>query len=264
MLVIGERINGMFEDVKAAVRDQNKSIIQDLAKRQLECGANVLDINVGTAARDREAAMKWLVEVVQEVTDAPLALDNPKPAVIKSVIGSCSNKVFINSTDGSEAKMGELFPLAAEHNASIIALTMNEEGVPPTADKRVEIAATIFMAAMEHGITNEDLYIDSIILPCNVPGKTVSLEVLEAIRQIQFLSDPPPHTVLGLSNVSQSTQERPLINRTYLVMVIAAGLDAAILDPMDTELVDAMITAEMLMGRSLYCDSFLKAYRERQ
>ena len=263
MLIIGERINGMFEDVKAAVRNQDKGVIQDLAKRQLEGGADILDINVGTASRDREGAMKWLVETVQEVTDAPLALDNPKPAVIKAVIGMCASKVFINSTDGSQAKMAELFPLVAEHNASIIALTMDEDGVPPTADKRVEIAATIVMAAQEHGIANDDLYIDAIILPCNIPGATVSLEVLEALRQIQFLSDPPPHTMLGLSNVSQSTTERPLINRTYLVMAIAAGLDAAILDPMDTELVDAMITAEMLMGRTLYCDSFLKAYRER-
>jgi 5-methyltetrahydrofolate corrinoid/iron sulfur protein methyltransferase len=113
---------------------------------------------------------------------------------------------------------------------------------------------------MEHGLDPGNLMVDAVILPANVAQPT-AVQVLEAIRSVKLLSDPPPKTVLGLSNVSQGTTQRPLINRTYLVMALACGLDAAILDVFDTEMMDAMITTELLLNRAVYCDDFLRAYR---
>jgi 5-methyltetrahydrofolate corrinoid/iron sulfur protein methyltransferase len=108
----------------------------------------------------------------------------------------------------------------------------------------------------------EDLFIDAVILPVNV-GQPHAKEVLETIKQVKILCDPPPKTVLGLSNVSQGTVNRPLINRTYLTMAVAAGLDAAIVDPMDKDLMDEMITAELLMEKAIYCDSYIDAYKKK-
>jgi 5-methyltetrahydrofolate corrinoid/iron sulfur protein methyltransferase len=127
----------------------------------------------------------------------------------------------------------------------------------------MEIAMRIIEKAMLNGVDLPRVYIDPVIIPCNVPDAGHHPgEVLETIRQVKLISDPPPKTTLGLSNVSQGTSERHLINRIYLVMCLAAGLDSAIVDPLDTELMDAVITAELLMNRSVYCDDFLRAHRK--
>lgn len=260
MLVIGERINGMFKDVKKAIQEKDKSVIQNLARAQRDAGADVLDVNVGPASPDQVGSMKWLIETIQEVVDIPLALDSSKPNVIRDAIDMCKKPPFINSTTAQKEKIDILLPLAIEKDASLIGLTMDEKGVPRDADTRTEIAATIITEATEKGFPMERLYLDPIILPCNVAQPQAS-HVLEAIKQIKILSTPPCKTVLGLSNVSQGTPHRSLINRIYLVMAITAGLDAAIIDPMDRELVEASITAELLLNKTIYCDSFLDAYR---
>lgn len=258
MLIIGERINGMFQDVKKAIQTKDKNIIQNLAKQQVKAGSQVLDVNVGPASSDAVAAMKWLVEVIQEVVDVPLALDSSRPQVIKETIGLCKKPAFINSTTAQKEKLDVLLSLAVEKGASLIALTMDEKGIPRDADSRSEMAVRIITEAAGKGLPMERLYLDPIILPCNV-AQPQAPQVLEAIKQIKILSSPPPRVVLGLSNVSQGTLFRPLINRTYLVMAIASGLDAAIADPMDKELMEAVITAELLLNKTIYCDSFLEA-----
>jgi len=260
MYVIGERINGMFNDVKAGIRDKDAGVIKDLAKRQVDGGANAIDINVGPASAEPAETIKWLVEAVQEVTDVPIVLDSSNPKVIESGMAVCERPVIINSTTGQDEKIDQLMPLAVEHNADIIGLTMDDRGVPGDAERRAEIALNILAKAMEYGLSPDRLFIDPIILPCNVAQPQAG-HVLETIRNLKLMSDPPPRSVLGLSNVSQGTKERNLINRVYAVMAVAAGLDAAILDPMDSDLMDAVITAELLLNKHIYCDSFLQAYR---
>jgi 5-methyltetrahydrofolate corrinoid/iron sulfur protein methyltransferase len=137
---------------------------------------------------------------------------------------------------------------------------MDARGVPQDTDRRVEIAGMIVMTAMEVGYPVEKLFIDPIIQPVKFAQTQVNF-VLESISQILLLCDPAPHFVVGLSNVSQGTTERELINRTCLVMCMAIGLDAAIMDPFDKEMMDAMITAELLLNKQIYSDSFLAAYR---
>lgn len=262
MIIIGERINGMFKLVKQAIQEKDAEIIQTLAKRQLSEGANMLDINVGTAAADPVDAMRWLVQVVREVTDAPLSIDSPNHETMKAGLEACSGAKMINSTTGEEGMLRRLLGLAKEHNASIVALCIDENGVPVDVDGRLAIAMKVLATAMEFDFPITDLYIDPIILPVKAEQKGPGI-VLESIRQLGMLSDPAPHLLIGLSNLSQGAEERKLINRIFLTMAIGAGLDAAILDPLDTELVDSLITAEMLMNRAIYSDSFLKAYRQK-
>jgi len=260
MIVIGERINGMFTDVKSAIRKKNKEVVQKLALDQIEAGANILDVNVGTASKNPGRAMAWLVKTIEEVTDTQIALDSTRLEVIKAGLEAVSNPPLINSTQGDPERLAEYLPLALENDASMIALTMDARGVPQDTDRRVEIAGMIIMTAMEMGYPVEKLFIDPIIQPVKFAQTQVNF-VLEAISQISLLSDPAPHFVVGLSNVSQGTNDRELINRICLVMCIAMGLDAAIMDPFDTEMMDAMITAELLLNKQIYSDSFLAAYR---
>ena len=261
MYVIGERINGMFTDVKKAIQTQDPGPVQELARRQVAAGANALDINVGPASADKLGAMKWLVQTARAAVSVPLCIDTPNPEVMRAGLEATGGNCLINSTTGEDEKMAQLMPLAAEFGCPIIGLTIDTAGVPRDANGRMEIALRLVAAAMEYGVSPADLYIDPVILPVNalqqVPG-----EVLQAIGMCKALCDPPPKTILGLSNVSQGALYRELINRTYMVMALANGLDAAICDPLDSELMDAMITTEILMNRSVYCDDFLKAYRK--
>jgi len=260
MYAIGERINGMFKSVKEAIQTENPEAIQELAKKQLAAGANCLDVNVGPAAADAVTAMGWLVKVIREVTDAPLAIDTTKPDVMRKGLELAGPGSVINSTKGQQDQLDIFVPMAVEYDATLIALMIDENGIPRDANGRAEIALRVVAAAMEQGLEPQRLMIDAVILPVNVTQPTPS-HVLETIRNVKVLSDPPPKTVLGLSNVSQSTQLRELLNRTYLVMALAAGLDAAIVDVLDTELMDAMIASEVLLNRAVYADDFLKAYR---
>lgn len=264
MIIIGERINGMFRDVRSAIKNKDPKPIQELAKKQTECGAHYLDVNVGPAAPSKEQpdVMGWMIDAIQEVVDTPLALDNPKFDTIKVNIDRCKKPPLINSTKCG-AMLQDYIGLAVEKKSGLIALTMDESGVPNDTDGRVMHAATAVQAAMDGGLPMSDLFVDPIILPVNVDEKLPS-QVLQAIEQIGLLSAEKPHIVLGLSNVSQGTKERRLINRIYLALAVSRGLDAAIIDPMDEDLVNAAITAELLMGQHIYCDSFLSAYRARE
>jgi len=263
MLLIGERINGMYKDVAAAIKEHKKDVIKDLARQQAENGAAAIDVNVGPASADPMKDMEWLIECVSEATDARICIDTTKAKVMEHALSLCKrSRPIVNSTSGEKEKLDTLMAMAKKYNASIIGLTMTKSGVPQDAQSRVEIATQIVMAAQEHGIEMEDLFIDGVILPVNV-AQPHAKEVLETIKQVKMLCDPPPMTVLGLSNVSQGSLYRPLLNRTYLVMAITAGLDAAILDVLDKEQVDALSSAEVLLGKSIYCDSYLDAYRKK-
>ncbi|MBU1932768.1 MAG: dihydropteroate synthase [Candidatus Omnitrophica bacterium] len=265
MFVIGERINGMFKDVAEAVKKKDKEVIQSLAKKQVASGANALDVNVGPSSDNPKEVMEWLVKtIIEAVGDVPLAIDTTKKDVMEAGLSLCRRKPIINSVNANEDKMKPLFALAKKYKASVIGLTTDKSGIPKDSEGRLELAMKIIASAMEHGIDTSDIYIDTVILPVNVAQAHVK-EVLKTIRELKVLADPAPKTILGLSNVSQGSQAhlKPLINRTFLAMAIASGLDAAIMDANDKDLLDTAITAELLMERQLYCDSFLDAYRKK-
>ncbi len=267
MILIGERINGMFTDVKQAIADKDKKVIQNLAAKQTACGATYLDVNVGTAAADQEGTMQWLVETIQETCDTPLSLDSQKPDVIAAglKVVDPGRGLILNSTPlnkkSDEEVLDKYIDMAeqAGPRASIIALTMDKNGVPQDTDTRVAIAAEIVSKAMEKGFNAERIFIDPIVLPVKVPNaQSQPGIILSAMDQISFLSDPPPHMTVGLSNLSQGASERSLINRIFLAMAVCHGLDSAIVDVLDEKLMNVVATAEMLMNQQIYPDSVLK------
>ncbi len=269
MILIGERINGMFTNVKNAIANKDAKVVQELAVKQTEAGAAYLDVNVGTAAADQEGTMQWLVETIQEVCSTPLSLDSQKPAVIAAGLKmiNAENGVILNSTPLNKKSDEEVFDKyvdmaeSAGPKASIIALTMDKNGVPQDIDTRVAIAADIVSKAMDRGFDTQRLFIDTIVLPVKVPDAQAQPgNILTAMDQIRYLSDPAPHLTVGLSNLSQGATERSLINRIFLTMAISRGLDSAIVDVFDQPLMNAVATAEMLMNRQIYSDSFLKVY----
>lgn len=265
MYVIGERINGMFQAIGDAITAKDKKPVQEMAERQLAAGADALDINVGTRVpkAERAAAMQWLVEAVRDVTTAPLSIDTPSIDTMRDGLAKASAKgrAIINSTTGQADKLDKFMKLAHEFNAGIVGLSIDENGVASTPEAKLEIGMRTLASAAENGVSPDDVYLDPIILPLNCAQAAPGI-VLQTIAQFKMLSDPAPHVVIGLSNLSQGASERSLINRTFLVMAIAAGLDASIHDPLDEELTNGMITAELLLNKTIYSDSYLAAYRK--
>ena len=266
MFVIGERINGMFTAIGDAIPAKDPKPVREIAERQIAAGANALDINVGTRVpkAERPAVMKWLVDTTREVTDICLAIDTPSLDVMRVGLEAACRKGpgMINSTTGQADKLGAFMKLAKEFNARVIGLAIDENGVASTAEAKVEIGMRELAAAMDAGIPADEVYLDPITLPLNCAQDAPGI-MLETIRQFKLLSDPAPHVVIGLSNLSQGATERGLINRSFLVMAIQAGLDASIHDPLDEELMNAMITAEVLLNKMIFSDSYLKAYRQK-
>jgi 5-methyltetrahydrofolate corrinoid/iron sulfur protein methyltransferase len=261
MIIIGERINGLFKKVREAIQKKDAAFIRDLAARQVKAGAAILDINVGTASADPESDMVWLVNAVQAEVSVPLSIDSARHEPLEAGLAVVKGKRVLNSTTGKETDLAALLPLAKKFNASVIGLTIDEDGVPSTVDKRVEIAMKILAAAMEAGISADELYIDPITLPVNC-AQDQPERVFAALTQFRTLSDPPPHTTIGLSNISQRLKEHQLLNRTFLIMCMAHGLDSAIVDPLDEELMRAATTADLLMNKFIYADSYLEASRK--
>jgi len=258
MILIGERINGLWRDIRTAIQNRDPRPIQEWARKQAQAGAHFLDVNTGPAVDEPEKVMGWLVETVQEVVDLPISIDSAKIAAIEAGLKAHKKgQPIINSTTGEPKQMEQIFTLAREYGAAVIGLAMNEKGVPKDANDRVAIALEIVATADAMGIPMSDLYIDPLVLPVSV-AQDHGPEVLETIRQVKLLADPAPKTIIGLSNVSQKAKHRKLINRTFLVMAMAHGLDAAIVDVNDQQLLDAVATARILLNQEVYADSYLE------
>jgi 5-methyltetrahydrofolate corrinoid/iron sulfur protein methyltransferase len=262
VIIIGELINGMYKDVARAIANREADIIQHLALEQVKEGASALDVNLGPYSKDPIKEIRWLVEAIQAVVDVPLSLDSTKAGIIEEGLKLARKRAIINSTSADADRMDIIFSLAKKYNSQVIGLTMDKSGVPHGKKERLELASVIVAKAIEYGINAEDLYLDPILLPINV-AQAQAAEVLESIREIRLLCNPAPQTIFGLSNLSQGIGSRSLINRTFLTMAVASGLTSVILDPLDRKLMDALITAELLLNKNIYCESFLGAYRKK-
>ncbi|MBE3032183.1 MAG: dihydropteroate synthase [Actinobacteria bacterium] len=237
MLIIGENIHIIAPPVKAAIDARDAKAIQAMALRQVEAGAGILDLNIGPQKKQGHEVMPWIVEAVQEVVDVPLSLDTTNLAAMEAGLKVCKQQAMLNSASADPARLDSVMQLAAKYGARVIALTMGVDGIPTTADGRAGIAMeTLLPAAEAAGVPVQDVFLDPLVLTvtCN---QDVARESVEAIRMFKMMADPPPTTVVGLSNISNGCppESRPLINRTLLVMLLGAGLDSAIADPFDAE-----------------------------
>jgi len=262
MLVIGERINGMFAEVRRAIESRDAATIQRIARMQLDAGAHALDVCVGTAAGDAGDSMEWLVSVIRQITDRPLCIDTTRPEVMERGVRAAGAGAIINSAKAEPAALSVYLPLAQRFSARLIVLCIGAQGIPRDAAGRVELAALAVTAALESGFDTRNLFMDPVVMPVNVAQQQLP-EILDTIRQIRLIADPAPRTVIGLSNVSQGARQRPLLNRVFLALALEAGLDAAIMDAADRELMNTAAAAEVLLNHQLYCEDFLGADRMR-
>ena len=243
---IGERIQIINKNVRAAVEGRDKAFIQDLAKKQVESGAKMLDLNIGPQKKAGPEVMDWLVNTVQEVVDVPLSLDTTNAEAIEAGLKLCKQKPIINSTNADPARMGILFPLAAKFGANIITLTLRATGLPVSADARVGILMEDLLPAAEQaGLNMQNIYVDPLAMTVNGTQEHAP-EVVNATLVTKQMMEPPLHMTCGLSNVSNGAPEdvRLVLNRVYLVMLMGAGMDSAILDPFDKKLMETITLLE--------------------
>lgn len=240
MRIIGENIHILSPKVKEAVANRDARFFQELAVRQVEAGAWAVDLNIGPQKKAGHEILPWLAETIQQVVDVPLSLDTTNLGAIEAALEGVNFKAqpFINSTSGEPERLQKVPLVAAKYGARLVGLTMEAEGIPVSADARVNIALEkLLPRADEVGIPITDMYIDPLVLTVSGCQQYVP-ECVEAVRILQVAGDPPPGVVVGLSNVSNAVpnEMRPLINRVYCVMLLGAGLECAIADPLDKDL----------------------------
>jgi 5-methyltetrahydrofolate corrinoid/iron sulfur protein methyltransferase len=236
MILIGESINIMSKTLGPAMKERNPKPVQEMARAQVEGGADYLDLNIGPARKAGDELMEWVVNVVQEVTDKPLALDTTNPVAMEAGLKVHKGKALINSI--SLVRMEEELPLVKKYDANFVGLLWGREGMPRDADERAMIASELMATTSETGIPVENIWFDPIVTPVvNIESSQVKpcLEFMSMLGEIA----PGCKSTVGLSNVSNGapTHLRPYLNRTYLVMLMKYGLHSAIVDVSDTELV---------------------------
>jgi len=235
----------------------------ELARQQKDAGAHALDLNIGPQKKSGPEVMDWLTDCMQEaVPGMTLSFDTTNLAAIETGLKKMGANTIINSTSAEEQRLANVPPLAAEHGAGLIALCMEKSGIPVSADARVGIALEKLIPRVEEvGLPMEKLYIDPLVLTVSGCQEYVP-HAIETVRMLKMTADPPPQTVVGLSNVSNQVphEGRPLLNRVYMVMLMGAGLDAAILDPMDKELMGAIQAVETRDGSTPVKALYLKLF----
>jgi cobalamin-dependent methionine synthase I len=260
LIIIGEKINGTIAAVRDAILSRDGSFLGRLASEQAAAGADYVDVNVGTGIGDEAADMAWAVGVVREATVAPLCIDSPDPTVLAAGLEICgSESPFLNSVTGAPESIATVLPLAARYSCPLVALLMDEAGIPPSPSGRLEICSRLVAAAEDAGIERGNLYVDPLVLPLSADctqGR-VTLETLSSIRR-EFEG---VKTVMAVSNASFGLPRRSLVNRSLLGVAVYNGLDAAIIDPGDLELRAAIHSAEAVAGGDRFCKAYMKAYR---
>lgn len=239
MYIIGENIHIISDNVKAALKERDARYFQELAVKQVEAGAQALDLNLGPRKKDWEEVFPWMVETVEAVVDVPLSFDSTNILGIEAGLKKVTKaQPIINSTSAESERLEKVPLLAKQYNTRLIALTMGKSGIPVAADERVTIALEKLIPRMlEVDFPIEDLIIDPLAL--TVSGcQEYAPELIEAVRTLPFAWDPPPAISIGLSNISNAVPKmnRPHINRVYCAMLMGAGLEMMIADPLDVSL----------------------------
>lgn len=261
MIIIGEKINSSLKSVRAAVESQDTVFIQDLAKRQLDAGATFIDVNAGVFLEDEPEKLEWLVKTVQASLNVPFSIDSPNPkAVEKALKANKNGKPVINSITDEKERYDAIMPLAAQYKTSLVALCMDDTGMPETVEERVAIAERLIEKLTKEGLSIDDIYIDPMVRPVGT-GSHYGVVAIETIRKVKQ-EFPEVHIACGLSNVSFGLPARKLMNQAFLVAAMAAGMDGAILDPLDNKLMSLMYASEALLGRDEYCVEYLSKFRE--
>ena len=260
--IIGERINPtgrkkLQEELKAGHFDTVKAD----ALAQIEAGAVILDVNAGVPGADEPALLVQMIEVLTELTDVPLCIDTANVKALEAALKVYSGKALVNSVNGEEEKLETVLPLIKQYNAAVIGLTMDDDGIPKTLEKRIEIASKIIDRAAKLGIAAEDLVIDPLAMSIGADDQAgkVALDAVEAIVKKFGVN-----ITMGCSNVSFGIPDRELLNGTFLAMAIRCGLTCPITNPLFDGVVISILAADLAMGRDEFATNWIGGYRKRQ
>jgi cobalamin-dependent methionine synthase I len=263
MIIIGEKLNSTIPAIRDAIEKKDSAAISDLAKKQYGAGAGFIDINAGMFAEAEAENLIWMAQVVQKATGAPLSIDSPNPDAIRRVLDINKNqKVLINSITAETKRFNDVLPLVTGYGTSVIALCMGDGGLPQTSAERMKIADLLVNNMVKAGVEEGRIYLDPLVLPISTGTQHGNI-VLETIRMLR-IEFPKTHIACGLSNISFHLPARKLINQVFLVSAMAAGMDGAILDPLDQQLMSMLYAGEALLGKDKNCKTYLHKYREGQ
>ena len=264
MIIIGEKINATRKAVAAIIEQHREDQLAALARQQAAAGAAFIDANVGTGSGTRDdeiEAMRWAVTVLCAATDMPLCIDSADPAVIQAGLEAMAGRpAMINSVKADTHCLETVLPLAARFKAPVVALAMDDQGIPKTAQGRIEACRKIAAACIDFQVPLEQLYFDPLVLPVSADASQgkVTLDTLAAIKQ----TFAGAHTTMGLSNISFGLPGRADLNAAFLQMAIYAGLDSVIMDPTNAVMMSAVRTGEALMGRDRHFRRYTRALRK--
>jgi len=259
MIIIGEKINSTLKAIRPAMENYDAEAIMDLAKKQYEAGATFIDVNAGMFHEDEPERVKWLVETVQSAVDAPICVDSPSHIALEEGLKVCNKKALINSITDEKERFDAVMPLVTKYNAGVIALCMDDTGMPETADDRVKIGERLIEKMTKEGVKIDDIYIDPMIRPIGTGSHygNVALDTIRMIRQ-EF---PDVHITSGLSNISFGIPMRKLMNIVFLVAAMTAGMDSAIMNPLDKKFMSVLCATQALIGKDDFCMNYLTKFR---
>ena len=258
--LIGERINPTGRKALAAeLADGNLERVKSDALAQVAAGAAVLDVNAGIPMVDEPALLAEIVKLVQSLTDVPLSIDSSVAEALASGLEAYNGKALVNSVTGEEERMEAVFPLVKKHGAAVICLTMDDDGIPDSAEKRLNVAKNILKRAQDHGVAVEDLVIDPLVLPVGATPKAGRI-ALDTIRMVR--TELGVNMVCGASNVSFGLPNRPRINSAFLSMTVGAGITSVIANPLDKESLTGVLAGDLLVGNDENCMNWLTYQRK--
>lgn len=259
MLIIGEKINGTRKEVAKAVAERDAEFIRNLAREQVDAGADVLDVNAGTRPDREPGDLLWLVETVQGTVDKPLCLDSANPKALAQVIPAAQHTPLINSISGEPGRIEGILPLVAAHGCSVIALALDDKGIPKGTEARLSVIRRLFEETRKAGVPDDRVYVDPLVMAVATDNQVclVALETMKAVRS-EF---PEAHLTAGLSNVSFGLPARSLVNQAFLSLALYSGLDSAIIDPTDRGLYSILLATEVVLGRDRHCMKYNRAFR---
>lgn len=260
MKIIGEKINGTRKRVAQAIAERDADFIRDLAQKQAEAGSTWLDVNAGTHPDKEPDDLVWLIESIQSVVDTPLSLDSANPKALEVAIKAVDKTPMINSISGEPDRLEKILPLVAEHGCEVIALAMDDKKIPETFEKRMEVIDNVLEHTRAAGVADDKIYVDPLAMTIATMNQSavIARDTIRAVHE----KYPEVHFTMGLSNISFGLPARKQVNRGLLILAMQAGLDSAILDPLDKELSAAIVTTELLLGKDKHCMNYLKASRK--
>lgn len=259
MIIIGEKINGSIPSVAKAIAERNADWIRNLAKAQAEAGADYIDVCASVEEDVEVETLKWLIDLVQEVTDTPIAIDSPSPHSIVAAMEFVKKPGLINSVSGEGDKIDVIFPVIANTKWECVAL-LCAKGIPSSAEERLEVFDQIMARAKEFGIAPNRLHIDPLVemLCTSEDGISMVVEVMQKIKA-QY---PTIHITGAVSNISFNLPVRRLLNQAFVVLSMNAGMDSAVLDPLNRDMRGMIYATEAMLGLDDYCMEYISAYRD--